>query len=150
MNENVNEEYIGGPKSVLILVEEAGAADQISKYCMGLGMLTRVAASSLETANHIDFELPDLLIVDAAMPAQDGSTFVEFLDSRRSEWRIPVIVLHDNIDYRSIKRPRNLFAYFVRRSPNLFSTIRVFAEELLDLSFAATNSTGRIPNSDNQ
>lgn len=149
MNENLKDEPSDMPKSVLILTRDAKALNQISKYCMSLGLLTRTANSSIQAANHIDFEIPDLLIVDAEMSAQDGSTFVEFLDSRSPEYRMPAIILHSNPDFQTIKRPRNLFAYFVRRSPNLFSTIRVFAEELLDLEFTATNLTGQTPNSDN-
>ena len=138
------------PKSVLILVQQAETLNQISEFCMSLGMLTRAAASSIEAANHIDFEVPDLLILDFDIPAQDGSSFVDFLDSRRAEWRIPTIVLHDVADYQAIKQPKNLFAYFVRRTPNLLPTIRVFAEELIGLSVSATSSTDRIPNSDDQ
>jgi CheY-like chemotaxis protein len=148
MNKNSNYDHNAAPKTVLILTDQANTLDQISKYCMGIGLLTRTATSSIEAANHIDFELPDLLIVDYEMPAQDGSTFVEFLDSRRPEWRMPVIILHNNPDSRKLERPQNLVAYFARRSPNLFSTIRMFAEELLAVDFAAANSTGQVQNSD--
>ena len=133
-------------KTVLIVDENqklcVDLATQIRK--MGLGSLAANDAVSAEKI--MNKQLPDLLIIDGELPAENGMSFLESLGVNSERCEIPVIVLCRLADLRSISRVPNLIAYYVHKSETAWDKIETFVHELIDVN--ATSAT-ELPKDDN-
>ena len=66
------------------------AADRLLK---GAGYEVRTANSAAEARRQLESEIPDLILLDVIMPAEDGFTFAEELSRDKKVANIPVVLV---------------------------------------------------------
>ncbi|MFK7766649.1 MAG: response regulator [Mariniblastus sp.] len=134
MSEFAPQESSGDKKIVLILDDDRKLVDLLSKCFCSIGMKVLTAANADEATNILNHTAPDLMVIDCETPTESEDPFLNFLDSQAPRWHIPSIVLCKSSDLSSVNRVQNIFAYYVHKSPQAWSKIEMFANELVTLS----------------
>jgi CheY-like chemotaxis protein len=83
------------------------------------GHKTLCAANGLEAINHLrDGDLPDLVLLDLAMPEMDGMTTLQMLRLRPETSRLPVIVMSSQTEHEVVEEAlrRGANEYLVKSS----------------------------------
>jgi CheY-like chemotaxis protein len=85
--------YNDGMAKVLIVDDDADCCEGQSKVLRIAGHEVHCAANGREALTHVINQLPDVILLDLAMPVMDGASFLEVLRSYLRLQSLPVIVL---------------------------------------------------------
>jgi signal transduction histidine kinase/DNA-binding response OmpR family regulator/CHASE3 domain sensor protein len=108
-----------GGKSVLI-VEGDPHQRRVLAHLMGReGYDVDTAADGLEGFQRLERRLPDLVLLDLAVPLLDGSTFLATLRNNPRHAHIPVVVVSGDLTADEMGRLRQQAAGVVRRGADL-------------------------------
>lgn len=89
------ESYIpaGAKKRILVVDDDAGIQELLTLALEGEGYSVTIARDGLEGIEHVEADIPDLVVLDLMMPRLDGYGFVKELTRRGLRDRVPVLVL---------------------------------------------------------
>ena len=90
-------------------------------------------SGSLEALNQIQMTLPDLICLDVNMPAGNGLSVAEMIQTDPTSSHVPIIILTGRDDPRTIRRCHDLCVYYVIKGGDVWSRIEPLLIELLDL-----------------
>jgi len=82
-----------GPLRILVAEDDAAVVRLYSAYAQSRGHSVLVARDGAETLVTAAAELPDLILLDVAMPKLDGRDVLKQLKANARTARIPVIVV---------------------------------------------------------
>jgi two-component system alkaline phosphatase synthesis response regulator PhoP/two-component system response regulator VicR len=94
------------------------------------------AYNGLQALQHTARELPDLIVLDVAMPEMDGLTVLEHLKGNPSTAHIPVIMLSAKDQVSDISRGWNSGADFYWTKPFNAIQLSVLVKRILDEKLA--------------
>ena len=134
-------------KTVLIVDPDQKLCVKLAKQTRALGLKPLAANDFVSAEKIMERQFPELLIIDGDLPAKHGMTFLESLGVDAERCEIPVVVLCNNPDMRSIPRIPTLIAYYVHKSAIAWDKIETFIHELIDVNATSANKR---PNKDNQ
>lgn len=120
-------------KCVLIADDDRQLVQALSSRCKRIGLDVIEAFTGLEAMRAVIEEHPDLMCIDVNIPAGDGLTVCEVLAKDEAASKIPVIVLTGRRDAGTKRRCSELSAYYLQKSPDIWSRIEPVIEELVDI-----------------
>jgi len=120
-------------RSVLIADDDTEFLSILRIRLESMGLDVRTASSGKEALAEVIVRQPDLLCLDANMPAGDSFTVCEVLALDAEASRIPVIIITGRKDPETIKRCREMCAYYICKSNRLWEAIESVVYELLDV-----------------
>jgi two-component system nitrogen regulation response regulator NtrX len=103
------------PATILIVDDEEGIRRSVSDILNDEGYLALVAADGAEALARIDEALPDLVLLDVAMPGRDGIEVLEEL--RRRQGDLPVVMMSGHGTIETAVRATKLGAYDFLEKP---------------------------------
>ena len=121
-------------KTILIVDEDRQLVQELSECCREMGMHVKRAHNAYDAMSIMDENLPDLVCLDVHMPTGADLSICEMMTTDAEAARIPVIVMTEHKDDRTVKLTADMCAYFVRKSETLKRRIEPVVEELIDLS----------------
>ena len=84
-------------RRVLIVDDDAGVRKMLKTLLVCEHFEVRDAGDGLEALKHLEKELPDLILLDLAMPLMDGQSLLIELEKRRWRASLRVVVLTANM-----------------------------------------------------
>jgi CheY-like chemotaxis protein len=88
-------------RTILVVDDDAATRDVVSAALENVGADVRLADSAREAWNALNGGAPDLLVVDLAMPVEDGISFIRRVRRKSDGGRLPAIALSAFADARS-------------------------------------------------
>jgi CheY-like chemotaxis protein len=82
----------------------------------------------------LDEELPDLVCLDVNLPSGNGLSVCEMMETDPAAAKIPVIVLTGCKDAQTIRRCRDMCAYYVNKAGDVWRRVEPVIHELIDIS----------------
>lgn len=79
--------------NVLVIEDDADSADVVSRILRYHKVVYRVATSAEEALSQIDQEMPNLLIVDLALPEMDGWGFLKEMRGNPATAALPAVAI---------------------------------------------------------
>jgi DNA-binding response OmpR family regulator len=107
----------GGPKTILVLEDDAPMQRFIENTLAPEGFQIEAAKDGLEGLVKIDRVRPDLIIADIMMPRLDGITFARAVKAHEQTKAIPIIFLTGRGDSRSMIEGINVGARYYLTKP---------------------------------
>jgi DNA-binding response OmpR family regulator len=127
-------------KTILFIDDERDFAEGLSLHCRHVGLQAQTAGNALTAINYLTEQTPDIVCLDVNMPTGNGLDICEFLKSKQSFSNVPVIILTGAKDNKTILRCKELNAYYMQKSPDLWKRMRPVIEELLNVSLPEGSS----------
>lgn len=124
-------------KTVLIVDSDLKIVESLSNHCQAIGLEVWTATDGNQALEILDGSYPNLLMLDVDLPSSHEKSFVQILDMKELNWRVPTILLSQSSDLSSVYRVQNLGAYYVHKSANAWDRIKIFVDELVDLDCAS-------------
>jgi DNA-binding response OmpR family regulator len=121
-------------KTVLIADDDRDLVDLLARRCRALGLAVETAGDAITALRKIDQSPPNVAILDVNMPAGNGLSVREMMADTERLSAIPVIILTGKSDEQTIRRCHNLSAYYVPKSPDVWSRVEPLLRELLCLN----------------
>ncbi len=78
---------------VLVVDDDPDILDAICDILEGEGYRVSRARHGLEALDRVEEELPSIILLDLMMPVMDGLAFSQALRQRRTQHRIPIVVI---------------------------------------------------------
>lgn len=103
INSNKNE-YVDINKKTILLVDDSGLQNRISKNILEPTYAVKVSISAKQAIEVINEKKPDLIVLDYDMPEVDGYKFLKVLRENNSTADIPVIFLTGIVDKDHISK----------------------------------------------
>ena len=79
--------------NILIVEDEFDSAQMVSKIIKHHGASLRIASNGIECLHLLEEDLPDLVIMDLAMPKMDGWQTLEAMRRNKKTSHIPVVAV---------------------------------------------------------
>lgn len=132
------------PRRVLIADDDRQLVRALARRCRSLGLQVETAADGFHAActlflaeEELETEAEgagyDLIILDVAMPDEDGLSIREEMLRESSLREIPVIVLTGRTDSGTIRRCEELGTWYVPKVGNFWPALEQLIRELLEL-----------------
>jgi CheY-like chemotaxis protein len=118
-------------KKILIVDDEADILTTFSNRLRLSGYQVVTASEGREALEKVDFEKPDLILLDLMMPGIDGFSVLETLKSDPKRKRIPVIITSVKFHRDSIDKAAGLGADDYLSKPFVSSDLLRKIEKLL-------------------
>ena len=137
-------------KSVLVADDDRDFLDLLARRLDSLGLEVRTADSGRKALEMAIDRLPDLVCLDANMPAGDGFSVCEVLARDDEASQIPIIIITGRKDRETIRRCHDMCAYYLCKSNRMWEALEAIVFELLDIGpidAKAKISTDTPPNS---
>ena len=125
--------------SILIADDDRDVVELLTLRCSELGLKVDTANNAMTALGKAEEQLPDAVILDVDMPLGNGLSVCEMMASHEELQCIPVIVLTGKKNEEVVRRCHELNAYYVLKSPNLWSRIEPLLKEIIE-SESAPNS----------
>jgi signal transduction histidine kinase/CheY-like chemotaxis protein/purine-cytosine permease-like protein len=87
--------YIGSPRRILVVDDQASQRRLLKDMLLPLGFEVSEADSGLACLEHLTHTLPDLILLDIAMPLMDGWTVARAIRAR-GHVQLPIIIVSAN------------------------------------------------------
>ncbi len=120
-------------KTVLIVDDDFQLTSALAARCRHIGLQTQEAHNALTALAKIEECAPDLVCLDVNMPTANGLSICEMMASDPKTAKTPVIVLTGQKDAETIRRCRDLCAYYVHKSTEVWRRMEPVIYELLDI-----------------
>ncbi|HAM41864.1 MAG: hypothetical protein A3I71_07000 [Omnitrophica WOR_2 bacterium RIFCSPLOWO2_02_FULL_63_16] len=117
-------------KRILIVEDEAKAAQSLQQRLQAAGYEVTLAADGVNGWQHAQRQPPDLAVVDLMMPDMDGWRFIQRLKGDERLKGIPVIILSALVDVEGPPRSFEQGDYFLAK-PVIFDHLLKKIQELL-------------------
>lgn len=124
-------------KTILIVHEDQQLVRTLAERCRDLGLAVQRAHSAYDAMAIMDERLPDLVCLDIHMPTGADLSICQMMATDREAAKIPVIVVSDRKDQRTVALCGDMCAYYLRRSETLMQRIEPVIEELIELPVPA-------------
>ena len=98
----------GGMARILIVDDDADAADALGKFIQKAGHEVICAGDGSLALTHVLTQTPDVVVLDLLMPEMDGPTFLEVVRSYLRLQSLPVVVLTGLPESPMIERTQTL------------------------------------------
>lgn len=121
-------------KTILIVDEDRELVRQLSECCQEMGLAVKQAHSAYDAMSIMDERLPDLVCLDVHMPTGADLSICQMMTTDDEAAQIPVIVMTEHKNNRTIELTADMCAYFVRKSATLPNRLEPVVQELVDLS----------------
>ncbi len=125
---------------IMIVDDTASARDMLARLLQREGYQTVTANNGKEALDALSADLPNLILLDVAMPEIDGLTFLEILQENAAWRSLPVIMMTAVSDTHCIRRAEQLGAkaYLIKATFSI--------SEMLDHVRKYTlHTTGNVP-----
>jgi CheY-like chemotaxis protein len=96
----------------------------------GEGYQTDTAANGREALEVVECAMPDLIVLDLAMPEMDGWRFLEELHQRGLRRRTRVIIVSGQVDAETMGRPALPVRHFLSKPFEVDSLVSLVADAL--------------------
>jgi DNA-binding response OmpR family regulator len=118
-------------KTILIADDDRHLVHLLASRCRRLGLKVFSAHDAFTALTTVKSERPDMVCLDVEMPAGNGLSVCEMLASDETCRSIPIAILTGKSDPDTIMRCHNLCAYYVEKSPDVWSRLEPLVKELL-------------------
>jgi DNA-binding response OmpR family regulator len=118
-------------KHILIADDDEDLADAIARRCERLKLEVERAYDAVTALEKIDQLEPDLVILDVNMPGGNGLSLCQMMARDDCLRDIPVIIMTGRQDEATIRSCHDLLAYYVLKSPDVWSRLEPLVRELL-------------------
>lgn len=98
----------GSGSRILVAEDEPSIRRALAKVLEGRGHSIRTAANGRQALELMEQEMPELLVLDLAMPEMGGIAVLE--EMRRRGWKVPVVIMTGNHDLAAAKASLRLGA----------------------------------------
>jgi len=120
-------------KTVLIADDDHDLTEALAVRCRELGVNPVIAHDARTAFTLICTSRPDVICLDVAMPSGSGLSVCEMLVHDEELSSIPVIMLTGRCDHTTIQRCHEMCAFYVLKSPDVWSRLKPILRELLNL-----------------
>jgi CheY-like chemotaxis protein len=127
---------------VFIADDDADVVDLLTRRCRNLGLRVDSAPNAMTALGKIEENEPDLVILDVDMPQGNGLSICEMMAGHESLANIPVIMLTASSSESTIRRCHQLCAYYVLKSPDVWSRVEPLLREVLALDRVTAQPPG--------
>lgn len=124
-------------KSVVVADDDADLRRLLRARFEELGCRVFEAEAPLDALHIIERVFPDLVCLDVEMPTGSGLSVAEMMAADARLNSIPMIVLTGKTDPVTIRRCHEMMAYYVAKSPDVWSRVEPLARDELDLPQAS-------------
>ena len=121
------------PKKILIVDDDFDLVLALATRCRQIGLQVQTAHNALTAVMRMGEALPDLVCLDVKMPTADGLSVCEMMAADPEMARIPVVVLTGRKDEMTIRRCRDLLAYYLHKSGDIWRRLEPVIYELIDI-----------------
>lgn len=123
---------------VLLADDDRDLIELLTLRCWKLNLDVVAADNSLEALNLIQMALPDLICLDVHMPAGNGLSVAEMIQSEPTWSHVPIIILTGRDDPLTIRRCHDLCVYYVIKGGDVWPRVGPLICELLNLEAPAS------------
>ena len=118
-------------KTILIADDDDSVRRVYTVRCRELGLAVRTAPDAMMALTLIHKQPPDLLLLDANMPAGSGVGVIEMIRSDPRLVDLPIILFSGETDEAVASRSRALGATYIRKGPDAWIRLKPTIEKLL-------------------
>lgn len=123
-------------KKVVVADDDADLRRLLRVRFEELGCKVFEAEAPLDALHIIERVFPDLVCLDVEMPSGSGLSVAEMMAADPRLHSIPMIVLTGKTDPATIRRCHEMMAYYVAKSPDVWSRVEPLARDELDLPYS--------------
>ncbi len=116
---------------ILIADDDENLVDALARRCERLGFEVDRAHDGATALDSIDRVEPDLVILDVNMPGGSGISLCQMMAGDDLLRDIPVIIMTGRQDEETIRGCHELMAYYVLKSPDVWTRLEPLIGELL-------------------
>lgn len=132
------------PKRVVVADDDADLRRLLRVRFEELGCKVFEAEAPLDALHIIERIFPDLVCLDVEMPSGSGLSVAEMMAADPRLHSIPMIVLTGKTDPATIRRCHEMMAYYVAKSPDVWSRVEPVARDELNLPYSAAMPKGGV------
>ena len=129
-------------KKILIADDDRAFVTALALRCQRLGADVRTACDGTRALAMIRQERPDLILLDVAMPGEDGLKICQILAAEQHTDQVipptPVIMITGKSDPATLRRCEELGAPYFLKTPDLWGRLEQTVRELLGAQDAAS------------
>lgn len=126
-----------GNSTVLIADDDETLVRVLTVRCRNLGLKVMTASNAESAQDHILKHRPDLMILDVNMPGGGAFAVCEMVAAKKELEGIPVIILTGQTDREVMDEARRYGAFYVPKSPYLWTTVKPMIGRWLNIPQAA-------------
>ncbi|MBM81358.1 MAG: hypothetical protein CMJ78_12315 [Planctomycetaceae bacterium] len=132
-------------KQIIIADDERALTTVFAMRCKQLGARVKTYANGRRAHEMIKESKPNLVILDIDMPGEDGLSICQGMkaSSDPAVSQIPVLIVSGRNDERTIQRCQQLDATYCQKSSNIWSHIKPFILDTLQLEEPKREVIGR-------